>query len=87
MLLKRFGNFKERSASNMSGHVKRECAVTNMHSEEAMSSSKKSAGKICPNPAGFLALLIGCKLRNDSISFIGGVGKEKYTTPHDFALR
>ena len=26
-------------------------------------------------------------LQNDSISFIGGVVKAKYTTPHDFALR
>jgi tetrahydromethanopterin S-methyltransferase subunit F len=39
------------------------------------------------NSIEFRALLIGRNLHNDSISFIGGVAKEKYTTPHDIALR
>lgn len=50
-----------------------------------MESMRKSDAKF--NAVEFSALLIGRNLHNDSISFIGGVAKEKYTTPHDIALR
>jgi hypothetical protein len=52
---------------------------------ELMESMRKSDAKF--NSVEFRALLIGRNLHNDSISFIGGVAKEKYTTPHDIALR
>ncbi len=52
-----------------------------------MESIRKNDAKFCVNSIKMAALLIGRNLSSECVSCIGGVAKEKYTTPHDIALR
>jgi hypothetical protein len=61
--------------------------VRKQGSEEPMESSNKSDAKSSANSVRIVALLIGRNLHNERVCYIGGVGKAKYTTPHDIALR
>lgn len=55
--------------------------------EEPMKRSKKCDGKFCGNFTGFAALLIGRSGAANAHLILADAVKEKYTTPHDFALR
>ena len=55
--------------------------------EEPMECIIRNDAKFCPNSIRIAALLIGRNLSSECVSCIGGVAKEKYTTPHDIALR
>ncbi len=68
-------------------NAKRENAVMNQRREGPMKRSKKCDAKFRADSTPFAALLIGRSLRSETISYLGGVVKEKYTTPHDIALR
>ena len=52
-----------------------------------MESITKNDAKFFVNSIRIAALLIGRNLSCECVSCIGGVAKEKYTTPHDIALR
>jgi len=54
--------------------------------KEVMGRIKKSDAKLRAGRSNAV-LLIGRSLRTECVSCIGGVAKEKYTTPHDIALR
>ena len=54
---------------------------------ESMESIRKNDAKFSANSVRMTALLIGRNLSSECVSCIGGVAKEKYTTPHDIALR
>jgi hypothetical protein len=69
------------------GSAKRENAVTKLEREEPMKRNQKCDEQFCEDSTGVHALLIGRNLRSETISYVGGVAKEKYTTPHDIALR
>jgi hypothetical protein len=68
-------------------NAKRGNVVMKQGREEPMNRSKKCDEKLCADSTPFAALLIGRSLRSETISYLGGVVKEKYTTPHDIALR
>lgn len=52
-----------------------------------MNRGKKSDDKFRANSTSFAALLIGRSSCSECASVIGGAVKDKYTTPHDIALR
>jgi hypothetical protein len=52
-----------------------------------MESIRKNDAKFSANSVRMAVLLIGRNLSSECVSCIGGVAKEKYTTPHDIALR
>jgi hypothetical protein len=52
-----------------------------------MKRGKKCEAKFRADSAPFAALLIGRNSRSEHASGVGGAVKEKYTNPHDFALR
>jgi 23S rRNA maturation mini-RNase III len=68
-------------------NAKRENAVMKQGREESMNRRRKCDEMLYADSTTFAALLIGRSLRSETISCVGGVAKEKYTTPHDFALR
>jgi hypothetical protein len=52
-----------------------------------MASSNKGDARFRVNSVRIAALLIGRSSHSECVCYIGGVAKEKYTTPHDIALR
>jgi len=52
-----------------------------------MESIIKNDAKFFVDSIRIAALLIGRNLSSECVSCVGGVAKEKYTTPHDIALR
>jgi hypothetical protein len=55
--------------------------------EEPMESIIRIDARFSVSSIRMAALLIGRNLSSECVSCIGGVAKEKYTTPHDIALR
>ena len=61
--------------------------MENQRRGEPMESIIKNDAKFFVDSIRIAALLIGRNLSSECVSCVGGVAKEKYTTPHDIALR
>jgi hypothetical protein len=69
------------------GSAKRKNAVMKQGRGEPMKRSKKCDEKRCADATPFAALLIGRSCAANAHLILADAVKEKYTTPHDFALR